>query len=310
MRLIGPVEGLRAKPKRPRGGRRIPVHPTGSPQSAAVRRKASQLGATTGTPTTWWNPAARPLGRRPEQVVVGRVRRAPADAQPARQAQAQQVPQAGVVQPDLVLDRLQAAVGPRVGHGEHQEELVPHQVTRHRRSRCDWARPEVKRIRARRPPENCRPNRDGPAGASCRGQIFSPRRDSAGPKSGGPRARPPRGPAGRAKHWYPTWSRRLARRGSNFGRLSGWLRARPRPRFPRPRLRRRPRAGRGRHRLGRGRRPVLGPLVWPVALIPAAIAVRWGWGVRHGVGADFAFLPKPFSPARLAWKVREVLDRL
>ena len=28
--------------------------------------------------------------------------------------------------------------------------------------------------------------------------------------------------------------------------------------------------------------PVLGPLVWPVALIPAAVAIWWGWGVRLG----------------------------
>jgi CheY-like chemotaxis protein len=32
--------------------------------------------------------------------------------------------------------------------------------------------------------------------------------------------------------------------------------------------------------------------------------------LRHGVGAEFAFLAKPFSPARLARKVREVLERV
>ena len=31
--------------------------------------------------------------------------------------------------------------------------------------------------------------------------------------------------------------------------------------------------------------------------------------VRHGIGSDFAFLQKPFTPAELARKVREVLDR-
>ena len=31
--------------------------------------------------------------------------------------------------------------------------------------------------------------------------------------------------------------------------------------------------------------------------------------VRHGVGAEFAFLQKPYSPGCLARKVREVLDK-
>ena len=114
-----------------RGRRLISTHPTGSPQSAAVRRKASQLGGHDRHPDHLVEPGARPVGRGAEQVVVGRVGRAAADAQPAGQVPVQWVAQAGVVQPDVVLDRVQAAVNSRVADREDQEELVPHQMAGH-----------------------------------------------------------------------------------------------------------------------------------------------------------------------------------
>ena len=81
------------------------------------------------------------------------INRTLADAEPGRQMTRNHLRQMCIIQPYIVLDRLQASAGTRIFRGKHQEASLPHQITSHLAMLDpEGGGPEIKQNRGHRPP--------------------------------------------------------------------------------------------------------------------------------------------------------------